>query len=321
MSFSVKIFRWLITATISLGCLASVFAQTTTKTTTKVAVEVSTNIVTVIGEGKVDWTKEEIRARGIGIAPKYAKTAGQITALAREAAIVAAERNLLKVINGVQIISETKVVDLVLASDIIKTRVSGLLRGAVIVSEKPFGEDGYEIVLAVNLCGGKVSLSQSIDLSAQFIDINPETIVSPEETIVEPTPDPVVEPIKEPVPPKTPPNGYSGLVIDCRGLGLTASMCPRILDQSDENLWAMLEVSAEVINSRGIAGYFQSLDDKLIGDRVGKNPLVVKALSVSGGKVFKTNAVLATAIAELVRTENKKTLFLENLNVAFLTGN
>jgi len=321
MSFSVQTYRWLTTITVALCCLAGAFAQTAT-TTTKVSVEV-TNVVDVIGDGKIDWSKEEIRARGIGFAPKFAKTPGQITALAREAAIVAAERNLLKVISGVHITSETTVENLVLAQDTIKTRVKGLLKGAVIVSEKPYGDDGYEVVLAVNLLGDKASLSQSIDLAAQFKATNPEVTVLPpapkEEPVVEPVEVPKENPVTQ-IPPAqaTQPDEYTGVVIDCRGLGLSRSMCPRILDQTNANLWGTLTVSAEIVNERGIAGYYHSLDDPTITERVGKHPLVVKALRVSGGKVFKTDAVLAPADAELVRAENTKTLFLEKLNVAFL---
>ncbi|OPZ85680.1 MAG: hypothetical protein BWY76_01312 [bacterium ADurb.Bin429] len=98
-------------------------------------------------------------------------------------------------------------------------------------------------------------------------------------------------------------------------------MCPRILDQTGGNLWSTLTVSADLVNERGIAGYFASLDDPDLADRVGKRPLVVKALRVSGGKFFKTDAVLSPADAERVRAENAKSLFLDKLAVAFLTEN
>jgi hypothetical protein len=263
-------------------------------------------VVDVVGDGKIDWSKDQVRARGVGFAPKSAKTPGQIAVLAREAALVAAERNLLKVIAGVHVTSETTVENLVLTQDTIRTRVNGLLRGAIIISEKPFGDDGYEVVLAVDLHGETAALAQSIDLPVQLKAVNPQV------TLV-----PAPKPVPQPAPEKAP-DGYTGLVIDCRGLELARSMCPRLLDQTGVNLWGPSTVSADLVTQRGIAGYFHAPNDLDIAMRVGKRPLVVKALRASGGKTFKTDAVLSPADAETVIAENAKTLFLDKLNVAFL---
>ncbi|HEY3378708.1 MAG TPA: hypothetical protein VGL77_14570 [Armatimonadota bacterium] len=315
---------WLMLALAVLGA-SSALAQTTT---TKVSVEVS-HVVNIIGDGKIDWSQQEVRARGIGFAPKFAKTPAQITVLAREAAMVAAERNLIKVIYGVHVTSDTTVENMVLTQDTIKTSVKGLLKGAVIVSEKPYGDEGYEVVLAVNLYGDKASIAQSIDLVGQFKAANPGATVVPSTPKVE-TPKPAEPaaptppaPAADPAPPAqlisaAQPGGYTGLVIDCRDLGLSRSMCPRILDQTGANLFGTLTVSEEMVNECGIAGYYQSSDDPTLPERVGKHPIVLKALRVSGGKVFKTDVVLGPADAEFVRAENAKTLFLEKLNVAFL---
>ncbi len=324
MRFVARIHRGLLISVLALCGLTGAFAQAAT--TTKVSVEV-TNVVDVIGDGKIDWSKEEIRARGIGFAPKFAKTPGQMTVLAREAALVAAERNLLKVINGVHVTSETTVENLEVTQDIIKTSVKGLLKGAVIVSEKPFGENGYEVVLAVNLYDEKNALSQSIDLPVQFKAANPGVTIVPTTPKEDPKSDitpvitPPVTPSVTPSAPEQQPERYTGLVIDCRGLGLARSMCPRILDQTGGNLWSTSMVSVELVNERGIAGYFTTLDDPALLDRVGKHPLVVTALRLGGGKQFKTDAIVSPADAELIRTENQQALFLDKLNVAFLTEN
>lgn len=311
MTATIIVKRWLMITALTVASLIGVHAQDEASKNA----QSSSGIVDVIGDGKIDWTKEEIRARGIGIAPKFATTPGQITALAREAAIVAAERNLLKVIAGTHITSETTVQNLILESDVIKTKVSGLLKGAVIVEEKPYGTNGYEVIMAVNLFG-KSSLSQAIDLPKQFQTIVPEVKLVPA-PIPEVKPDPEVKPVNPPV--TVPAAGYTGLIIDCRGMNLSRSMCPRILDQTNANIWGSLSVSTEMVNEKGIAGYYKSEKDQAIEERVGKNPLVIKALRTSGGKTFKTDVVLSPADVELVKAENAKTLFLEKLNVAFLT--
>ncbi len=276
------------------------------------------SIVDQIGDGKIDWSNGEVRAIGIGYAPAFATTRAQMTALAREAAIVAAERNLLKAINGVQVDSEITVENQFVTHDIIKTRVSGLLTGAVILSESVMRDGGYQVVLAVNLVGRTSSVAQSIDLANSFQQANPQTTVVPTTAAPVPNPAPEQAPQSTPAPPPASPEAYTGLVIDCRGLGMVHSLCPRILDQSGQNIWSTLSVSAELVNERGIAGFFESLNDPRLVDRAGKHPLVIRALRVSGGKTFKTDAVVSPADAELIRNVNAEALFLEKLNVAFL---
>ena len=314
---------WLLMAGLALCCGMTAQAQSTV-TTTKVTVDVAP-VVDVIGQGKIDWSKTELRARGLGFAPSFAKTPSQIKALARIAAITDAERNLLKVINGVEVTADTTVENLIVAQDTVKTRVSGLLQGAVIVSEKPGDDNSYEVVMAVNLYGDQSSLSRSIDLASQFKRMDPAATVLPAQEPANkpadpapPTPPAATDP--QPPPPATAPlpEDYTGLVVDCRGLELARSLCPRILDQANTNLWGTLTVSTELVNERGIAAYTTALTDPALAERVGKHPLIVKALRVSGGKSVKTDAVLSPADTEFVRAENAKTRFLDKLNVAFL---
>jgi hypothetical protein len=249
----------------------------------------------------------------------------------------------------------------VLTNDVIRTKVNGILKGAVIISEKQMTDNSYEVVISLAMYGKKDSLSQSINLAEQFKAANPDVTIIPPPVVIDPVkpvepPAMPVEPVKpveppvlpiEPVKPVEPPvmpvkpadpivlpiepivkpmdpavsnstTRYTGLIIDCRGLGLSRAQCPRILDQNNNNLWSNLNVSSEVLNVRGIAGYYLSDNDSRIAERVGKNPLKITALRTSG-KFFKTDAVISQANAELIRTENAKTKFLEKLNVAFLT--
>ena len=326
----VRSMRWMLVGVL-LGGMIVARAQQATTVTTNVTTEVK-HVENAVGNGKIDWTAGELRAVGVGLAPRNPKSRAEKIALAREAAIVAAERNLLKVINGVEVMSETTVENLTLTKDIIQTRVSGLLQGAQIIHEHlGENEESYEVVMAVRIYGTK-SLSSSIDLPAEIKQMDPEATIIPPAPQTDPAPppapiapqeQPVAAPVTTPVAPATAPEAantepYTGLVVDCRGLDLARSMCPRILDQANTNLWGTLTVSAEVVNERGLAGYFTTLDDPALAERVGKHPLVVKSLRVAGGKSVKTDVVVSPADAELIKAANVKTLFLDKLNVAFL---
>ncbi|MHB9105878.1 MAG: hypothetical protein ACYDCO_02380 [Armatimonadota bacterium] len=294
-----------------LAAVCPAIAVDETKTTVNVVVDVTKT-------GRVDWTHREVRATGVGVASAMAKTAAQKKLYAREAAILAAERNLLQLIEGVAIDSVTTVADMLLKEDVIVRRVNGLLQGAVIVSEKALDGETYQVEMAVNLYGAKKAVSSSVDLSTRVTVLPPEPepvqenaipAAAPENTAPEnPRPAAVTEP-------------YTGLIVDCRSFALDRAMCPRILNAQKNNLLDNLRVTPEVLNERGLAAYFRSLNDPALKKRVGPRPLMVKAASIDGKTRFKTDVVLTDFDYAFVAAENGKAGFLDDLNIAFLIDN
>lgn len=82
-------------------------------------------------KGSINWTQQFVEAKGTGIInTERWKNPAQARAAAQRAAVVEAQRNLLEVVKGVNVSSETEVKDLMLESDIIKTKVDGIVKGA-----------------------------------------------------------------------------------------------------------------------------------------------------------------------------------------------
>ena len=93
-------------------------------------------------------------AQGFGFIEAGRFPDAQAKLLARRAATVDAQRNLLEMINGVRVTAGTTVKDMVVESDIIGSRVKGLLRGAFQTSSKVNLEEGSwvaQITLAICL--------------------------------------------------------------------------------------------------------------------------------------------------------------------------
>ena len=93
---------------------------------------VSVNVSVKQTSNIVNWYKgsdSDIIADGIG------KTGGKGMSMARMAAVMDAQRNLLGIIKGVQIDSDTLMQDLIIESDTVKRNINGLLRGAQIIEE------------------------------------------------------------------------------------------------------------------------------------------------------------------------------------------
>ncbi len=85
-------------------------------------------------DAATDWNNGVIQATGTGV-PTTGAIGAQARILARRAAIADAQRNLLELTEGVQVDAETTVEMMMVTSDIIRTKVSGVLKGARIVSE------------------------------------------------------------------------------------------------------------------------------------------------------------------------------------------
>jgi hypothetical protein len=114
--------------------------------------EIFQPVVTQQTNGSIDWTNQYIEAKGEAVIDlERFKTPGQAKAMATRGATVVAQRNLLEIINGVNVVGETTVRDMIIESDLIQTRVEGLLKGAQLVGE-PVEKNGMmEVVMRVPL--------------------------------------------------------------------------------------------------------------------------------------------------------------------------
>jgi hypothetical protein len=96
--------------------------------------------------GQVNWTDQYVEAEGSSIMDTTRfKLKNQAKLMAQRGAIVVAQRNLLEIVNGVLVEGQTSVKDLVVVSDDVKTKVSGVLKGAVQVGKTQY-EDGVATV-------------------------------------------------------------------------------------------------------------------------------------------------------------------------------
>src|SRR5512142_1379655 len=91
--------------------------------------------------GKIDWSTGVITSVGIGAPPAQPANAAQARAMAERAAQVVAYRNLLEAVKGVRVDSTTTVAHFMVTSDVIKTEVSGIIQGAMVM-DKNYLSDG-----------------------------------------------------------------------------------------------------------------------------------------------------------------------------------
>jgi hypothetical protein len=131
--------------------------------------------------GIINWTSGEIFATGIGAPPSFSSNAAQARAMSERAAFVVALRNLLETVKGVRVDSESVVENYMVKSDVIKTRVDGIVKGARIVKTKYLSDGSVEVQVAMPLRGALMDV------------VIPETFGSPggAATPLPPSPAPV----------------------------------------------------------------------------------------------------------------------------------
>ena len=147
----------------------------------------------------VNWAGQVVRATGQGAPDLKAQNPAQARLGAEMAAKADALRNLLAQVKGISVDGTRKMGDL-MEKDEVRMRVEGMIRGFKITNKRYFSDSGVEVEIEVPL--------------AMLSDV-----VDPDATQMVASGKPEGE--------KT----TTGLVIDARGLKVTPSLMPRLLDE------------------------------------------------------------------------------------------
>ncbi len=277
------------------------------------------------------WDGGNIRAQGLGIAPPHTVSYAQARALARRAAITDAYRQLAEQIQGVSVDANTTVENLMVTNSTVSTHVSALIKGAKIVEEKSQSDGSYTVTIEIPLYGAD-SLAGTIFTPNK----TPERWTAPESVYVPYKPaaydtsgsgtyDRGKTSTTAAAPAQRTPaassaaatpkgravGGYTGVIIDCTGLGLRPVMSPVIKTDSGRPIYGYKNLDSDKVVANGMAAYARSESD---ATRAGKNPLRLRAIAVDGG----ANPVLSSEDARRLLLENGASGFLDATNVVFI---
>jgi len=246
-------------------------------------------------KGIINYEDQYIEVVGIGAPPERYYGKPQARPMCLRAAETVAKRDLLEIVQGVRIDSETLVKDYVVESDTIRATVSGLVKNAQRVGEPVYMSDGT--------CEVRVRMYMKGSLMQAII---PKAIADDKKTD---TPPPKVKVVP------TPPGGeiYTGLVVDARGLGARPAMSPKIFDENGREVYGTLVVNKEYAVQQGISGYARDLSAAQANPRVTNNPITVKAISAEGPG--KSDLKINNEDANKIRTVKENLTFLQKCRV------
>ena len=255
----------------------------------------SQGVVTQLEKGSVDYSAQAINAVGIGFVPTNAVNAGQARRMALRIAKQDALRQLIEIVNGVTLTSETTMSG-AMVDDVINTKVRGFIRGARQVGQPKYLSDtSVEVEFSVPMSG------------ISDIMLPPLTIpVAPANNTVG----------AEASSPTTASGGVSGLIIDARGLNARPAMAPRILDQNGNAIYGPGKYDRKYAVTNGVAGYSKTLEAAQKDPRVAGNPLVIKGVATSGTN--RTDITVSNADVSRIDVADRNANVLKDCRVLIL---
>ena len=246
----------------------------------------------------VDWDKGIAIALGTGAPAEWAKSSAQKNISAQRAARLDAARNILELVQGINVSSSTSVKDAMVANDEVRTGIEGKLAGVTTVGEPKYFSDG----------------SVQVKLVANLREVIPQSLVydaagGPPRLLSAPDGAPVGGSLN-------PGSAYTGLIIDARGTGVVPAMAPKILDPDGHEVYGSAYVSREWAISQGVVGYLKDVEKARDNDRVKGNPAVIKAVESTGAN--KADLVISKADADSLRAISQTQSFLSEGRVMII---
>ena len=256
----------------------------------------SQGVVTQLENGSVDYSAQAINAIGIGFVPTNAVNAGQARRMALRIAKQDALRQLIEIVNGVTLTSETTMSG-AMVDDVINTKVRGFIRGARQVGQPKYLSDtSVEVEFTVPMTGISDIILPPVTVAAV-----PANNTGGVGTTAAPT---------------ATAGGVSGLIIDARGLKARPAMAPRILDQNGNAIYGPGKYDRKYAVSNGVAGYSKTLEAAQKDPRVTGNPLVVKGVAISGTN--RTDIVVSNSDVSRIDVADRNGNILKDCRVLIL---
>lgn len=238
----------------------------------------------------IDWERQVAISVGTGAPASWAQNAAQKNISAERAARVDAARNLLELIKGVALTSDSTVSQSMVSNDAVNTSIQGELNSIRAVDKPKYFSDG----------------SVQVRLEASLRQVIPADLYAG-------APHEIGGPSAPPPSTVSTSSSYTGLILDARGLGVNPAMSPKVYDPDGREVYGSAFVSRDFAISQGVVGYVKSVDQAQQTDRVKGNPAIVKAVEAKGAN--KADLVVSKDDAEKLRALSQSQTFMREARV------
>jgi hypothetical protein len=239
-----------------------------------------TSITTPTGiTGSLNWSERWIQVVGYGIPPTNAVNMSQGQLLARQGAIMDAQRNLLNVIGYVDVTAESTMLNY-MANDVVRTAVEGSITHAQIVQ----GSDVWSVPEAAkgDWKQGIYGITLQYNLDQLLLFIYPQGNA-----------------VNRPGGGTGSEVSYTGVVIDARGYRMQPSLYIKLVDPQGDPVAEAVAAAYVPSTSYTLSGTNEAVVAATNDPRVGSNPLGIRALGTD--QTMRNWLVISEADAALIR--------------------
>lgn len=240
-----------------------------------------------------------------GLPSATSKSAAQRRLTAKRAATALAYRKLAEVLEGVAVVGDTLVKDAELQYDVVRTAVSGVVKGAQVVHEEYNDQEGSALVIVKIGMSGPQGFAKTLYEKMLGDPKIKKAVIEQKDPKPEYRPKPVVLDEK-----------YDGLIIDATDYSFRPALINRIFTPKGEVIYDPSKVSQKVLVEQGCGEYTNSVDKAkaALDSRGVKNPLTLKA----SGTVSASDLQVSDDDAVKIFSANQKAGFLAGAKVAFV---
>jgi len=266
-------------------------------------------LIQKVAGGDIDWSCQTFNAVGIALTPGITEEPNRLKASfkARGNAKTKAIANLLLAIDAAAVNHWLTAQDLMERDDSLRRDIENICQGAETIYER----QKYQAGESVGEVGVKIQMFGSFGIGTAML-----RSLSMLESSGKSSGKIKVETSKTADKSKTPSNQkgkFTGLIIDARGCHLACALNPRIRKPDGSEIWGSLKPGM-IDFSDGPVAYTDSIEAAKRDPRVGKNPLIVRAIGRAGSVIF-CDAVVSSLDADRILLEDKSTHFLSNMRV------
>jgi len=271
-------------------------------------------VVQKLSHGQVNWTNKVIVVTG-SAAPnlKGGVVAAQVRLQTERAAELDAYRKVLEIVKGVKVDSQWTVGDMMQSVPEVKTTVEGIIKGMKRIDTKYYSDGGVDVIVQVDLEGMMASTvakevvkKAPAEKKEEPVAVKPDTNVKKEEPKKEEKKEEKkVEAKKEEKKEekKVESADTTGIIINVKGHFYQPVMFPRILDDKNNEIFALEKADQSLVNEGKVVSYYLNENAAKNSDRVKDRPVVINAVSVRN----KSEIIIKSDDAKRINRELFKT--------------
>lgn len=249
--------------------------------------------------GGINWTEQVVRSTGLG-SPNPNMPPGSRRAGAIEAAKMAARKNMLAVISGISVNANATISDLMAGDADFEAEIENIARNFRIIDTRYMQTGAIEVDVEVPLSAlyAVLPASEYEMPTGKYVQIPSQQQFHGQQPQTSGTSNAFKQRSVTPSDPAgglsslglgqtggssgSLDSGYTGLIIDARGLSITPALAPSLIDENGHIVYASGSLSGGMMSETGMVIYERDMnraDDNIL---VSGRPLIITAVRADG---------------------------------------